>query len=138
MGIMMVKSFVFNYLCFRIVSIKFIISSPAFYVSLLKTDSAHGCTMVLLPLYTFLSLFPILTKEFISIWSGCRGLESCNKKLTFNANTIENFLIEHLMSKVQTWFQVGKRTQFWLLACQYNTDFSLSSSSQQHLGWNSV
>lgn len=64
MGIMMVKSFVFNYLCFLIASIKFIISSPAFYVSLLKTDSVYGCTMVLLPLYTFLSLFPILKRVY--------------------------------------------------------------------------
>lgn len=68
MGIMMVKrfGFVFNYLCFLIASIKFIITSPTFYVSLLKTDSVYGCTVVLLPLYTFLSLFPIPSNEFLS------------------------------------------------------------------------
>jgi len=69
MGVMMVKSLgvVFNDLCFLIASIKFIISSPALYVSLLKTHSFYGCTIVLLHLYTFLSLFPISTNEFIPI-----------------------------------------------------------------------
>jgi len=55
--------------------------------------------------------------------------------LTFNASTVENVLIEHLMSQVQTGFQISKRAQFRLLAWQYNTDFSLSSNSQQRLGW---
>lgn len=107
MGIVTVKSFgfVFNYLCFLTASLKFIISSPAFYVSFLKRDSVYGCAIVLLPLYTFLSLFPISTDEVFSIWSRCRGLESCNKNLTFNAVTVENLLIEHLMSQVQTGFQ---------------------------------
>lgn len=61
MGIIMVKSssFVFNYLCFLVASIKLVISFPDFYVSLLKTDAVYGCTVVLLPLYTFLSLFPV-------------------------------------------------------------------------------
>lgn len=109
----MVKSlgFVFNYLCFLITSIEFIISSWVFYFSLWKTDSFYGCAVVLLSLYTWLSLFPVLTNEFVSIWSGCRELESCNKKKksTFNACTIENLMIEHLMTRVQTRFQVNKK-----------------------------
>lgn len=80
MAIIMVKrfSFGFNYLCFLIASIKLIISSPAFYVSLLKTDAVYGCTVLLLPLYTFLSLFPVSVNKLVSIKSRCRGLESCN------------------------------------------------------------
>lgn len=69
MGIIMVKSFsfVFNYLCFLVASIKLVISSPAFYVSLLKTDAVYECTVVLLPHYTFLSLFPVSVNKFVSI-----------------------------------------------------------------------
>lgn len=69
MGIITVKSlgFVFNYLCFLIASIKFIISSSAFYVSLLKTDSVYGCTILILPLYTFYRYFQFqLTSLFLS------------------------------------------------------------------------
>lgn len=69
MGIIMVKSFSFgfNYLCFLIASIKLIISSPAFYVSPIKTDAVYGCTVVLLSIYTFLSLFSVSVSKFVSV-----------------------------------------------------------------------
>lgn len=68
MSIIMVKSFSFgfNYLCFLIASIKPVISSPAFYVSLIKTDAVYGCTVALLPLYKFLSLFAVSVSKFDS------------------------------------------------------------------------
>lgn len=69
-GIMMVKNFgvVFNYLCFLIAAIKFIIFFPSILWLLSEDRLVKGSTIVFLPRYKFFSPFPILANEFISIW----------------------------------------------------------------------